>query len=160
MLGVLRGFPSVSSVEQNLRTTGLERNTHAKVVPMPVNPSDCKLNCLALCYPLLASVSFTCNRTLCLKKKVKLLSYVRFFAILWTVAYQAPLSMGFSRRQYWSGLSFPSPGDLPDPGIKPASPALQADALHSEPPGKHPHSPKKELRKVGCRYPRNPHLKS
>ena len=54
----------------------------------------------------------------------------------WTVAYQAPRSMGFSRQEYWSGLPFPSSGDLPDPGIKPRSPALQTDALPSEPPGK------------------------
>ena len=54
----------------------------------------------------------------------------------WNVAYQAPLSTGFSRQEYWSGLPFPSPGDLPDPGIEPGSPALQADALPSEPPGK------------------------
>ena len=54
----------------------------------------------------------------------------------WTVAHQAPLSMGFSRQEYWSGLPFPSPGDLPNPGIEPGSPALQADALTSEPPGK------------------------
>ena len=51
------------------------------------------------------------------------------FATLWTVAHQAPPSMGFSRQEYWSGLPFPSPGDLPDPGIKPAFPALQADSL-------------------------------
>ena len=55
----------------------------------------------------------------------------------WTVAYQAPLPMGFPRQGCWSGLLFPSPGDLPDPGIKSGSPALQADALPSEPPGKH-----------------------
>ena len=48
----------------------------------------------------------------------------------------APLSMGFPRQEYWSGLPFPSPGDFPDPGIEPGSPALQADALPSEPPGK------------------------
>ena len=54
----------------------------------------------------------------------------------WTVAHQAPLSMGFSRQEYWSGLPFPSPGDLPDPGTKPGSSASQADALPSEPPGK------------------------
>ena len=54
------------------------------------------------------------------------------------IACQAPLSMGFSRQEYWSGLPFLSPGDLPDPGIKPGSPALQADALSSEPPGKPP----------------------
>ena len=50
----------------------------------------------------------------------------------WTVARQAPLSMGFSRQEYWSGLPFPSPGDLPDPGIKPGSPALRADPLPTE----------------------------
>ena len=68
--------------------------------------------------------------------KVKSLSRVRLFATLWTVAYQAPPSMGFSRQEYWSGLPFPSPGDLPDPGIEPRSPTLEADALTSEPPGK------------------------
>ena len=60
----------------------------------------------------------------------------QLFATPWTVAHQAPLSMGFSRQEYWSGLPFPSPGDLPDPGIEPRSPALQADSLTSEPPGK------------------------
>ena len=54
----------------------------------------------------------------------------------WTVAHQAPLSMEFSRLEYWSEWPFPSPGDLPNPGIKPGSPALQADSLLSEPPGK------------------------
>ena len=70
------------------------------------------------------------------RAKVKLLSYVWFFATPWTVAYQAPPFMGFSRQEYWSGLPFPSPGNLPDSGIKHSSPALQADALPSEPPGK------------------------
>ena len=69
-------------------------------------------------------------------EEVKLLSPVRLFVTPWTVAYQASLSMGFSRQEYWSGLPWPSPGDLPDPGIEPESPALQADALPSEPPGK------------------------
>ena len=59
---------------------------------------------------------------------MKLLSRVRLFVTPWTVAYRASPSMGFSRQVYWSGWSFPSPGDLPDPGIKPRSPALQADA--------------------------------
>ena len=54
----------------------------------------------------------------------------------WTVAYQHPLTIGFSRQEYWNGLPFPSPGDLPDPGTEPWSSALQADALPSEPPGK------------------------
>ena len=57
-------------------------------------------------------------------------------AIPWTVVHQAPLSMEFSRQEYWSGLPCPSPRDLPDPGIKPGSPTLQADSLPSEPPGK------------------------
>ena len=67
---------------------------------------------------------------------MKLLSRVRLFATPWTVAYQAPPSVGFSRQEYWSGLPFPSPEDLPNPGIEPGSPALQADTLTSEPPGK------------------------
>ena len=69
--------------------------------------------------------------------KVKSLSHVRLFATPWTVAYQAPLSMGFSRQEHCSGLPFPSPEDLPNPGIEPRSPALRADALTSEPAGSH-----------------------
>ena len=71
------------------------------------------------------------------KVKVKSLSPVQLFATPWTVGYQAPPSMGFSRQEYWSGLPFLSPGDLPNPGIEPGSPSFQADALTSEPPGKH-----------------------
>ena len=67
--------------------------------------------------------------------EVKLLSRVQLFVTPWTVAYQAPPSMGFSRQEYWSGLPFPSLGDLPDSGIEPKSPALEADASTSEPPG-------------------------
>ena len=67
---------------------------------------------------------------------MKLLSRVRLFATLWTVAHQAPLSMGLSGQEYWSGLPFPSPEDFPDLGIEPKSPALEADALTSEPLGK------------------------
>ena len=65
---------------------------------------------------------------------VKLLSHACLFAIPWTVAYQAPPSMESSRKEYWSGLPFLSPGDLPNPGIKPGSLALQSDTLPSEPP--------------------------
>ena len=65
-----------------------------------------------------------------------ILSHVQLFGTSWTVAHQAPLSMEFSRQEYWSALLFPSPGDLPNPGIEPGFPALQADALSSEPPGK------------------------
>ena len=83
-----------------------------------------------------------------LKVKVKSLSRVRLSATPWTVAYQAPPSMGFSRQNHWSGLPFPSPGDLPKPGIKPGSPALQADALTSEPPGK----PSWSEKEINCEY--------
>ena len=67
---------------------------------------------------------------------MKSLSCVQLFATPWTVVYQAPLSMGFSRQEYWSRLPFPSPGDLPNPEIKPGSPALQVDCLQSELPRK------------------------
>ena len=69
---------------------------------------------------------------------VQSLSHVQLFATPWTIACQAPLSVGFPRQEYWSGLPFPSPGDLPDTRIEPGSPALQADALPSESPGKPP----------------------
>ena len=67
---------------------------------------------------------------------MKSLSRVQLFASLWTVACQAPVSMGFSQQEYWTGVPFPSPGDLSDPGIEPKSPSLQADSLPSEPAGK------------------------
>ena len=67
---------------------------------------------------------------------MKSLHCVRLFVTPWTVAHQAPPSMEFSRQDCWSGLPFPSPGDLPDPGIEAGSPTWQADALPSQPPGK------------------------
>ena len=83
---------------------------------------------------------FQCGQTINSKVavfvKVKSLSRVRLFATRWTVAYQAPPCMGFSRQEYWSGVPFPSPGDLPNPGIKPASPSLQADSLLTKLRGK------------------------
>ena len=66
-------------------------------------------------------------------------SHVQLFATLWTIACQAPLSMGFSWQEFWSGLPFPPPGDLPNPGIEPASPASPVLAwgfFTTEPPGK------------------------
>ena len=65
-----------------------------------------------------------------------MLSRVQLFATPWTVAHPAPLSMEFSRQECWSELPFPSPGDFPNPGIKPRFPVLQADSLPSEPSGK------------------------
>ena len=72
------------------------------------------------------------------QSEVKSLSRVQLFATPWTIAYQAPPSMGFSRQEYRSGLPFPSPGDLPNPGIEPGSPAFQVDALTAEPPREAP----------------------
>ena len=67
---------------------------------------------------------------------VQSLSHVQFFVTPWTVACKAPLSKGFSRQEYWSGLPCPPPGDLPNPGTEPRSPTLQVDSLPSEPPQK------------------------
>ena len=84
---------------------------------------------------ILASQEYCCPAKVCSsshtkwKVKVKLLSRVWLFVTPWTVAHQAPPSMKFFRQEYWSGLPFPSPGDLPDPGIEPRSPALQADTF-------------------------------
>ena len=90
-------------------------------------------------FPILLFSSISVN----LVSEVKLLSWVQLFETSWTETYQtyhetyqASLSTGFSRQEYWSGLPFPSPGDLPDLGIEPRSPALQTDALPSELPGK------------------------
>ena len=83
--------------------------------------------------PVLQSISQGVN---IIEWKCQSLSHVWFFATPWSVACQAPLSMEFSRQEYWSGLPRPSPGNLPDPGIEPRSPTLQADSLPSEPPGK------------------------
>ena len=81
---------------------------------------------------------YTCNKMCDLEPACVLtcFNHVQLFVTLWTRACEAPLSMVFSRQGYWSGLPFSSPGDLPDPGIKPGSSILQADALASEPPGK------------------------
>ena len=81
---------------------------------------------LALVYPISLSIEFTDDS--CLYQWTCSFSHVQLFATPWTTAYQAPLSMGFSRQEYWNGLPFPSPGDLPNPGIEPRSPALQADS--------------------------------
>ena len=66
--------------------------------------------------------------------KVKMLSHVQLLATSWTAAYQAPPSVGFSRQEYWSGVPFPPPGNLPDPGIEPASPALAGGFFTTVPP--------------------------
>ena len=85
---------------------------------------------------ILEWVAISSSNTWKWKVKVKSLSCVRHLATPWTVAYQAPLSMGFSREEYWSGLPFPSPVDLPDPGIEPKTPALAGRFFTTVPPGK------------------------
>ena len=89
--------------------------------------------------------------TIIRKVKVMSLSHVRLFATPWTVAHQAPPSMAFSRQEYWSGLPFPSPGDLPDPGVEPRSPTLQIDALTSVPPGKPHYNTKLDIKLGGSK---------
>ena len=87
-----------------------------------------------------------------MKVKVNSLSHVQLFVTPWTIAHQTPQSMEFSRQEYWSGLPFPSPGDLPSPGFEPGSPALQVDALPSEPSGTPPswgHSEKMAVCEAG-----------
>ena len=86
------------------------------------------------------------------KAEVKSLSCVRLFVTPWIVAYQTSPSMGFSRQEYRIGLPFPSPGHLPDPGIEPGSPALQADALPSDPPRKPEEVVKKLLYEIILRF--------
>ena len=96
------------------------------------------LQCSAFFMVQLSHLFMTTGKTIALTMKVKVtsLSCVRLFATPWMVAYQVPRSLEFSRQEYWSGLLFPSPGDHPNPGIEPGSPALQTDALPSEPLGK------------------------
>ena len=87
-----------------------------------------------------ASNAYLCGKQLLefssVKVKVKSLSRVRLFATPWTVAHHAPLSIGFSRQEYWSGLPFHSPEDLPNPGIEPVSPAFAGRFFTAELPGK------------------------
>ena len=107
-----------------------------QLCPTLPNPMDCSLPGSSVHGIFQARVlewgAIACSNS---KSLVKSLSRVLLFATLQTVACQAPPSMGFSRQEYWSGLPFPSPGDLPNPGLEPRSPALEADALTSEPPG-------------------------
>ena len=121
---------------------GIKKVAKAKVTLNFSNSLSFPICCHVLSqtiFLLLFGVSFSvhlCFWSLVQHWSVKLLSRVWLFAIPWTGAYQAPPSMEFSRQEYWSGFPFPSPGDLPDPGIEPRSPALQADALLSELLGK------------------------
>ena len=89
-----------------------------------------RVDCSPTCF--FFKFSYVSRRLFCVKWSRSVMSSS---VTPWTVAGQAPLSMEFSRQEYWSGLPLPSPGDLPDPGIKPGSPVLQEDSLLSEPSG-------------------------
>ena len=99
--------------------------------PSPGDLLDPGIELASFMSPAVAGGFFTTSATIV---KAKSLSRVRLFVTPWTVAYQASQSMEFSRQEYWSGLPFPSPGDLPNPGIEPGSPTLREVALTSEPP--------------------------
>ena len=111
----------------------------AQSCPTLSDPMDCSLSgssilgifqARVLEWGAIAFIGFSqCLKVIKVKVKVKSLSRVRLLVIPWTVAYQAPPSMGFSRQECWSRLPFPSPGDLSDTGIEPGSPTLQADAF-------------------------------
>ena len=116
-------------------STGFSRQEYWSGVPSPP-PGDLMdpgIEPSSFTSPALAGRFFFFTTSACWE--VKSLSYFQLFATPWTVAYQAPPSMGFSRQKYWSGLPFPSPGYLPNRGIEPRSPTLQADTLLSEPSG-------------------------
>ena len=85
--------------------------------------------CVCVCVCVCARVCVCVCERVC----VCTLSHVQLFVTPWSVAHQAPLSVGFSRQDYWSGLPLPSPGDLPNPGMESGSPVLQVDSLPSEP---------------------------
>ena len=91
------------------------------------------LSCLLACVILLKQGSNPYSLHWNVKVKLLVTHSCQLFVMLWTVVCQAPLSLEFSRQEYWSWLPFPSPGDLPNPGIKPGSPGLQAESLPSEP---------------------------
>ena len=105
---------TISGVISLIHTTVISEIPSTSLIEIPQTPST-------LCPSSLLSCSSSESRV---NVNVKSLSHVCVFVTPWTVAYQAPLHMGFSRQEYWSGLSFPSPGDLPYPGIDPGSPTL------------------------------------
>ena len=119
---------------------GFSRQEYWSEVPCysPGDLPDPGIKLTSLVSPALAGRFLTTSATweALYLSSVQSLSRVRLFVTAWTVASQAPLSMAFSRQEYWRGLPLPPPGDLPDPGIEPRSPALQADSLLSESSGK------------------------
>ena len=113
---------------------GLDEPVFIKLLEQCLIHSECHLRMQVCVYIYICFFFFLPLEV----KKVKVLVAQRCLTLCdsQTGTRQAPLSMGFYRKEYWTGLPFPSPGDLPDPGVKPRSPALQVDSLLSEPPGK------------------------
>ena len=123
-------------MHQALLSMGYPRQEYWSGLPFPP-PGDLPDPGIELRSPMSPALHAACS-SLSHKKRLKWSRSVVSDSLWppWTVAQQASPSMGFSRQEYWTGLPFPSPGDLPDPGIEPRSPTLEVDALTSEPPGK------------------------
>ena len=123
----LVSWPGMEPRPPTFRAWSLSLKTAREVPHFSINLKLLRKRCYH--FKQISRCSYVC-------RKVKSLSRVQLFATPWTVALQASPSMGFSKQGYWSGLPFPSLGDLPDPEIKTMSLALQADSLLLEPPGK------------------------
>ena len=113
---------------------GLSKQEYWSGLPLP-SPGDLPNLGIEPTSPALKADSLPSEPPGKMFSSVQALSHVQLFVTLWNEALQAPLSMGCFRQEYWSGLPLPSPGDLPNPGIKLGSPALQADSFPSELPG-------------------------
>ena len=136
--GIEPGLPAVMCW---VLTTGPPGNSPPFLIYISViyfQQNVCISSNIIVCFGLLFMLGYCYISKQCLLLLCQLLGRVWLFGTPWTIAHQPPLSMGFSRQQYWSGLPFLSPGDLPDPGIKPGCLALQADSLPSKPPGEAP----------------------
>ena len=133
MIWILCHDSCQSRPPKNLKKHHVWNHSNHSNLGIPCNFLTCG-QLLNLSYVALAlNILYVC---VCVRERESVShSVMSNFVTLWTVVCQAPLSMEFSRQEYWSGQPFPSPGDLPHPGIKPRSPAVQADSLPSEPPG-------------------------
>ena len=129
-----KGCQSVSQFSHSVVSDSVTPGTAARQAFLSITNSQglLKLMSAELVMPTISSsvIPSSCCFQLSQHHEVKSLSHVRLFAMPWTVAYQVPPSMGFSRQEYGSGLPFPSPGDIPNPGIEPRSPTLYADIYH------------------------------
>ena len=123
---LFRSGQATGATKTRKSSVGDDRPWVCHIDPNQMLPEMC---CLTLNFQLFPHRKVEFIIYIILHSALQLLSHIWFFATPWTVAHQAPLSMGFSRKEYWSELTFPSPDYLPDPGIEPTSPVLQADSL-------------------------------